>query len=327
MILLMSEYRDNSTIYVAQWLLHWDIPFVRIDCEEQYKLEYLHISNDGFDYCVRGLDGKTIKMSEIRAVWYRRGELNFVLPNLRVTSDGRLRKALEGHLLAEKVTLEQFFYRLMKDKPHIGTFDTRAVSKLEVLFEAARLGIEIPRTAIVTEKKELKKYPFHSIITKAIREGFHCELDTGRYTTYTEGVHESDLPAAFFPTLFQEAIEKEADIRVFYLSGNFYSMAIRSQSNIQTKTDFRKYLRGRGNRLFPFHLPQAVEQKLDLLMKRIGLETGSIDLIFTKDGRFIFLEVNPVGQFGMVSFPCNYYLEKQIALELVKMMEKTADYG
>lgn len=51
-------------------------------------------------------------------------------------------------------------------------------------------------------------------------------------------------------------------------------------------------------------------------MRIISLETGSIDLILTKDGLFIFLEVNPVGQFGMTSYPCNYYLEKLIAMEL-----------
>jgi hypothetical protein len=31
----------------------------------------------------------------------------------------------------------------------------------------------------------------------------------------------------------------------------------------------------------------------------------------------VFLEINPVGQFGMVSHPCNYYLEKRIAQNLI----------
>lgn len=326
MVLLMSEYSDNSTIYVAQWLLHWRIPFVRIDREEQYQLERLHISNEGADYCVKSLSGKAIKLSEIKAIWYRRGNLNLLMPSIGGMTDTRLRATVEEHLLSEKKTLEHFFYRLMKEKPHIGTFDTRAVSKLDVLLEAVKLGIEVPSTTIVTEKEKLKLSPFRGTITKAIREGFDFDLDFGRYTTYTEVINHEALPDEFFPTLFQEAIEKEADIRVFYLCGKSYSMAIRSQSDSQTKTDFRKYIKGTGNRLFPFRLPQAIDQKLDLLMKRVGLETGSIDLIFTRDGRFVFLEVNPVGQFGMVSFPCNYYLEKQLARELVRIMEKKRDY-
>ena len=53
-------------------------------------------------------------------------------------------------------------------------------------------------------------------------------------------------------------------------------------------------------------------------MKKLKLETGSLDFIKTTDDRLVFLEVNPVGQFGMVSSPCNYYLEKKIAEYLIK---------
>jgi D-alanine-D-alanine ligase-like ATP-grasp enzyme len=48
-------------------------------------------------------------------------------------------------------------------------------------------------------------------------------------------------------------------------------------------------------------------------MKDLDLESGSIDMVFTQDGEFVFLEVNPIGQFGMTSYPCNYFLEKIIA--------------
>jgi len=48
-------------------------------------------------------------------------------------------------------------------------------------------------------------------------------------------------------------------------------------------------------------------------MKKINLDNGSIDIIVDNNGKYYFLEINPVGQFGMVSIPCNYYLEKKIA--------------
>ena len=51
-------------------------------------------------------------------------------------------------------------------------------------------------------------------------------------------------------------------------------------------------------------------------MKKVGLNTGSIDLIQSTDGQIYFLEINPAGQIGMTSKPCNYYLEKKIALYL-----------
>jgi glutathione synthase/RimK-type ligase-like ATP-grasp enzyme len=48
-------------------------------------------------------------------------------------------------------------------------------------------------------------------------------------------------------------------------------------------------------------------------MIKLGLDSGSIDMIVSTEGKYIFLEVNPVGQFGMVSYPCNYYIERDIA--------------
>jgi D-alanine-D-alanine ligase-like ATP-grasp enzyme len=96
-------------------------------------------------------------------------------------------------------------------------------------------------------------------------------------------------------------------------------MAVCSQNHEQTKTDFRKYLSAdKGiNRYISFQLPDYIEIKLTKLMVGLGLETGSIDLILTNNGQFIFLEVNPVGQFGMTSAPCNYHIEKDIAQQLI----------
>ena len=53
-------------------------------------------------------------------------------------------------------------------------------------------------------------------------------------------------------------------------------------------------------------------------MQKAHLTTGSIDLIKSVDGEYIFLEINPIGQFGMVSNPCNYPLERKVAEWLVK---------
>ncbi|MPT35513.1 MAG: hypothetical protein E2604_10600 [Flavobacterium sp.] len=59
--------------------------------------------------------------------------------------------------------------------------------------------------------------------------------------------------------------------------------------------------------------------KLKKLMKVLKLNSGSIDMLVSSNNEYVFLEVNPIGQFGQVSKPCNYYLEKQIAKELNKI--------
>ena len=54
----------------------------------------------------------------------------------------------------------------------------------------------------------------------------------------------------------------------------------------------------------------------------IKLKNGSIDIIRGVDNNYYFLEVNPVGQFGMVSNPCNYNIEEKFALKLIELQNE-----
>ena len=111
-------------------------------------------------------------------------------------------------------------------------------------------------------------------------------------------------------------MDKLFEIRTFYLKRTCYSSAIFSQNDEKTKVDFRNYNYENPNRTPPFRLPKNIEKSIDLLMKKLDMTSGSLDFVYTKSKKFVFLEVNPIGQFQQVSLPCNYYLEKQIALAL-----------
>ena len=53
-------------------------------------------------------------------------------------------------------------------------------------------------------------------------------------------------------------------------------------------------------------------------MKEVGLNSGSIDILKGTDGKYYFLEINPVGMFEFISAPCNYNFPKLIAQTLIK---------
>jgi len=106
------------------------------------------------------------------------------------------------------------------------------------------------------------------------------------------------------------------------MDNTFYPMAIFSQNDEKTKVDFRNYNLQRPNRKTPYELEKSIENKLYALVKEMGLTSGSLDLIRTIDDRYVFLEVNPIGQFGMTSTPCNYFLEEKIAKNLIQKNEK-----
>ena len=93
-------------------------------------------------------------------------------------------------------------------------------------------------------------------------------------------------------------------------------MAIFSQEIEQTKVDFRKYSKEIPNRYVPYDLPKTISMKLKRLMDNLKLNSGSIDLVYTKDEDYYFLEVNPVGQFAMVSEPCKLLFRKNCCSKL-----------
>lgn len=316
MILILSQEFDYSTIDVTHWLKYRNVPFVRLNGEEVYTLQKVTLENNELDFIIHN-DEKTIKLSEIKSVWYRRGQLNFTY-NLHPQEFGDLGRVIEMHLKDELEITTDLFYFLLKEKAHIGTFERRGMNKLIVLYEAQKVGLKIPETQITAMAENTFFEKDKSYITKSISEAFMPEFDFGNYIVYTENIDNTQLQKNFFPTLFQQKYEKEADLRIFYLDGKFYSMAIISQSHQQTATDFRKYLTEKPNRSLPFQLPKHIEEKLKLLMDKVELETGSIDMILTRNSEYVFLEVNPIGQFGMTSYPCNYFLERQIAKTLIE---------
>jgi glutathione synthase/RimK-type ligase-like ATP-grasp enzyme len=48
-------------------------------------------------------------------------------------------------------------------------------------------------------------------------------------------------------------------------------------------------------------------------MRSLKLSTGSVDMIVNRNQDYIFLEVNPVGQFQFLSQICNFQIEQKIA--------------
>lgn len=318
MILIISDRNDLSTIHICQWLHSWRVPFFRIDGEDDVYLERLSVRPDEAPQLILQCNGRRLAMDDIRCSWYRRGRLNLFCETVTAFPDPALNRIATAHLSSEVKILEQFFYHLLEKKPHIGTFSKGGMNKLAVLHEAVSLGIKIPQTYVTTSGKALADAPAR-MITKSISENINFSTAGNWYMTYTEEIAQSGLQESFFPSLFQELLEKEADLRIFYLCGEFYAMSIRSQENAQTEIDFRKYDDERPNRCVPFRLPDWLETKLHLLMQCVGLQTGSIDMVLTSDGEYVFLEVNPVGQFNMTSVPCNYNLEKRIAQKLCEL--------
>lgn len=324
MVLILSTYLDHSSIEVTDWLLHFGKKFKRLNGYDfrDSNVPFKVVSNQkGIKIYIDDVD-----LDSIQSVFYRRwisynesfkstiDEMDFAYPN-----DAAI---IKRHMVTEmrKSYLPLFSYLDKKQSIKcLPNFSSAVIEKTQVLSLAADIGLNTPEWLVCNTRASLLDFSnnYTSIITKPLGEiiSYH-ENETVLKYVRTEIVDKEiilDMPESFFPSFFQEYIEKEVEIRSFFLNGKFYSMAIFSQLDDKTAIDFRNYNDEHPNRNVPFQLPLTVETKLAKLMSRLSLNTGSIDLIFDKEGDFHFLEINPVGQFGMTSKPCNYYLEKKIA--------------
>ena len=303
MILIISNNYDKSTTNVLGWLDFYNKKWLRINDEQ------IQVLFKGDDILFE-LEKESFLLNEVTSCWYRRGYINYDFSNLFLNQDSLKRLQLAD---LEKIT--EFIYYLFKQKRTINTFENSDVNKLIVSCEARKTGLLTPNDFLFSKKKSLscltkqEKY-----ITKPISGDSIQRFDNLSIFNYTSLLDINQIENEdFFPSLVQNYIEKKYELRIFYLDGFFYSMAIFSQKDNQTSVDFRVYNDKKPNRNVPFKLPKEIEKKLDLLMKKLNLNCGSIDMIVTPENEYIFLEVNPVGQFGMVSYPCNYNLEKIIA--------------
>lgn len=322
MILILSQGNlEETTNSVIDWLNYYNAPYKRINGSDLNPTSYnLEVHNNSTEILNLGFDPKDVKV-----VWYRRWGDFPDFETINIDSDLPFSQSLNKYLYGEYHSLSHSFFNMFNHAYWLSYPSNRQKDdKIKALKYAQLRNIKIPNTYILSDKSSLLKAHEevqNDLITKSIYNVNKITTNDKRYMQYTQLVNKKiidQLPEIFFPSLFQANIEKVYELRVFYLDKKFYSMAIFSQNDNQTKVDFRKYNFDRPNRTVPYKLPLDLEKKLILLMDDLNLETGSIDIIKSTDGEYIFLEVNPIGQFGMVSFPCNYNLERTLAEYLIK---------
>lgn len=303
MIYIVSEINDVSTNKVLEWLYFYNNSFIRINTDhDEFNLTIDIEENEFF-----------LK----NVFWIRRGYFPFIKKELK---NSIYQKYLRDEYLRITFFIEKYAKNIF------GAFyKEENNNKLNNLLSAKKVGLKIPRTIISNNKNELvkliedkKKY-----VCKPINNTFfyfdNQNTINGEGTTLLDINNLSDT---FSTSLIQEYIEKKFEIRVFFIHDSFYSMAIFSQNDEKTKIDYRNYNLEKPNRCVPFILPEDIFKKIKKFVYDNEYTTGSIDLIYSVDNQFIFLEINPMGQFDWLSGNCNYHIEKKIAEILIKKNER-----
>jgi hypothetical protein len=98
------------------------------------------------------------------------------------------------------------------------------------------------------------------------------------------------------PVIFQGYVPKRLELRITIIGDAIFPVEIHSQVARRTRHDWRHYEHF-NTPMYIHALPPEIERKLRQLVSQLGLNFGAIDMVLTPDGRYVFLELNPNGQF------------------------------
>ena len=195
-----------------------------------------------------------------------------------------------------------------------------AENKIYQLHLAESLGFNIPKSIISNSSSDIRSFykkNNQECIIKPIKSGL---IDDGKqskvvFTNKLKSLPSSDKKLKISPNFLQSEIKKKGDIRVIAVGSKIFSTFIDSQSGNSTKTDWRK-----GEMPLNHHrieLPKSLEEKCINLLRKLNLRYGAIDFILDKSDQFIFLEINPNGQWAWIENQTGY----PISTEIVKLLK------
>lgn len=298
MILVITNKLDPHADAVICYLKSKGSGLIRFNTEDfPQKINFTWQTTDSvLDGILQFPLGRKIKLSQIISCWYRRPVTPIVSGELITQQAKQFAEEEANSFLAGLWTyLAGCFWINYPLKIR------QAESKINNLKLAAEIGFLIPRTLITNNPQEAKDF-FHrcqgKVINKVLGKG-QVEYLKDYYFVYTHKVLSQDLEkmgsVAYAPTLFQEYIPKKLEIRVTVVGEKIFSCEIHSQNSEKTIDDWRHYDLENVKHLV-HQLPKSIEQLCLKMIERLDLNFATFDFILTPDDQYVFLELNPNGQ-------------------------------
>ncbi len=293
MLLVVSHSQDETANYLCRKLREIGRSLVRLNTDR--CTQSVEVTFSVGDPSIL-IDGLTVPAEEVDHVWLRRPKVIEVAagadPAERIHVANEWSEAIEGYLA--HIPVERWM-----NHP---TRNVLASHKMEQLTRATAFGLSVPRT-IVTQSPESAlafwKDAEGRLIAKPLASGF-LERDNGKHTSiYTTRVRELDATAAesirVCPTLFQEEIVKAVDVRVTWVDGRACAVALHREdaSEPDVRRDNMRAVTYRD-----ITIPAGVERSLGELLASYGLRFAAVDFGVTDEGRWVFFEINPNGQWA-----------------------------
>jgi len=293
MILILSNHLDEHAHYVLVELAKLGAKAQLLDLAEFPQRLGLTLSYRGRarDFAFGCKEGG-LALDDCGAVWWRR-------PQWPEISADITRASHRNFALSECTeALQGLWHSLDAFWVNDPARDQVAQRKAYQLRVAQDVGLTIPATLVTNCPQAARDFIAPLGHERVIYKAFSA---TEREWRETRLLKEDELEllqnVKYSPVIFQEYIPAEVDLRITIVGDQIFPAAVHSQQT-SYKVDFRIDIA--NARITPTELPADVQERLHALMSTLGLQYGAVDMRRTPEGDYVFLEINPAGQWMFI---------------------------
>ncbi|HLN99298.1 MAG TPA: hypothetical protein VK208_12630 [Pyrinomonadaceae bacterium] len=255
-------------------------------------------------------DGTEINVAEIDLIWWRRiyanqdldegmddsKQLSLINNDCRGALNGILSACFNGKWVSDPQATD------------------RACDKVYQLSVARQVGFRIPETLITQSLEDVTRFCQRldgRVIVKPV-VGVAGPL---LFTQYIGDPGRLD-PRSYrvCPAVYQEYIPGTRHIRLNCFGDRSFAASIET-----SELDWRPNL---NVPITSWPVPSSLHKQVRAVLDRLGLEMGIVDIKETPEGEFVWLEVNPQGQFLFLQPLADMPLDEHFADYLLSLLDK-----
>ncbi|OJW70492.1 MvdC/MvdD family ATP grasp protein [Spirosoma sp. 48-14] len=316
MILIFTDKDDVHAEAVIEHLKAFDADFVRFD-QDVESLQKTIVTYKSGDWSIK-TDKEAYVLNQISKVWLRKSYVNTTLQQDVDRSNhfklwkGEWNKTLQG------------MYSTLSHLPWLTPFREvfRAENKYLQASVAAKCGLKMPPTLISNDKQELIEFAsvYGRVAFKLMYQDVYQVADGTFHGLYTNVITADSLSEFEVmgenPIVLQEYVEKQYEVRYTVVGDQHFVAKIDSQMSDVSRIDWRRYDL-KSTPYIAIEPPAHIRNGVNTLMIKLGLIYGALDFIVKPNNDWIFLEINPLGQYLWVEDLTGMPISKAIAKWLV----------
>ena len=186
-------------------------------------------------------------------------------------------------------------------------------NKIYQLLYAIKKGIEIPVSYIGNSNTACSDFFKRSSIIKPLTTGkILCANYAEMYPTSLFNSFDEDFDdIALTPVYLQDYIDKQYEVRITVVGHDIFTVRIDTNNKIDWRSDYKNV------HYQIIDIPLEIKQQCFNMLTDFDLSFGIFDYVVTPKNRWVFLEINPNGQWLWLEEELNLNISEKIISHLV----------